>query len=224
MKKRKIRSTMSVFLTTFLLLQIIVLFLYKSFIVDISKKNEKNLVENTLQIYHNTMESVLERLDDNLDLLLGYRLLLTQLNGENNLEKVKAQHQMLQILKERCKDTKEADSYAIVNCKDNSILIQRNGNITYDTIKDIKKYLQKCNTFDKIPASGWTSTVMGEQVYLVKYYNYGANTIAVLVSEKKLDSLLNYNDMSIKEAAFYLTDKKGKFCAVQERIGHMEKR
>ena len=100
MKKRKIRSTMSVFLTTFLLLQIILLFLYKSFIVDIAKKNEKNLVENTLQIYHNTMESVLERLDDNLDLLLGCRLLLTQLNGENNLEKVKAQHQMLQILKE----------------------------------------------------------------------------------------------------------------------------
>lgn len=179
MKKRKIRSTMSVFLTTFLLLQIILLFLYKSFIVDIAKKNEKNLVENTLQIYHNTMESVLERLDDNLDLLLGCRLLLTQLNGENNLEKVKAQHQMLQILKERCKDTKEADAYAIVNCKDNSILIQRNGNITYDTIKDIKKYLQKRNTFDKTPTSGWTSTVMGEQVYLVKYYNYGANTIAV---------------------------------------------
>ena len=210
MKKRKIRSTMSVFLTTFLLLQIILLFLYKSFIVDIAKKNEKNLVENTLQIYHNTMESVLERLDDNLDLLLGCRLLLTQLNGENNLEKVKAQHQMLQILKERCKDTKEADAYAIVNCKDNSILIQRNGNITYDTIKDIKKYLQKRNTFDKTPTSGWTSTVMGEQVYLVKYYNYGANTIAVLISEKRLDSLLNYNDMSIKEAAFYLTDKKGK--------------
>ena len=137
MKKRKIRSTMSVFLTTFLLLQIILLFLYKSFIVDIAKKNEKNLVENTLQIYHNTMESVLERLDDNLDLLLGCRLLLTQLNGENNLEKVKAQHQMLQILKERCKDTKEADAYAIVNCKDNSILIQRNGNITYDMEMEI---------------------------------------------------------------------------------------
>ena len=85
MKKRKIRSTMSVFLTTFLLLQIIVLFLYKSFIVDISKKNEKNLVENTLQIYHNTMESVLERLDDNLDLLLGCRLLLTQLTSYDSL-------------------------------------------------------------------------------------------------------------------------------------------
>lgn len=70
---------------------------------------------------------------------------------------------MLQILKERCKDTKEADAYAIVNCKDNSILIQRNGNITYDTIKDIKKYLQKRNTFDKTPTSGWTSTVMGSR-------------------------------------------------------------
>ena len=56
------------FFNYFLLLQIILLFLYKSFIVDIAKKNEKNLVENTLQIYHNTMESVLERLDDNLDL------------------------------------------------------------------------------------------------------------------------------------------------------------
>lgn len=185
MKKRKIRRTMGVFFTTFLLLQIILLFLYKAFIVDIAKKNEENLVENTLQIYHNTMEGVLERLDDNLDLLLGYRLLLTQLNGENNLEKVKAQYKMLQILKERCKDTKEADAYAVVNCKDNSILIQRNGNITYDTIKDIKKYLQKRNTFDKTPTSGWTSTVMGAQVYLVKYYNYGANTIAVLISEKK---------------------------------------
>lgn len=210
MKKRKMRSTMGAFLTTFLFLQIILLFLYKSFIVDVAKKNEKNLVENTLQIYHNTMESVLERLDDNLDLLLGCRLYLAQLNGENNLEKVKAQHQMLQILKERCQDTKEADAYAVVNCKDNSILIQRNGNITYDTIKDIKKYLQKRNMFDKTPTSGWTSTVIGEQVYLVKYYNYGANTIAVLVSENRLDSLLNYNDMFIKEAAFYLTDKKGK--------------
>lgn len=41
MKKRKIRSTMGVFFTTFLLLQIILLFLYKSFIVDIAKKMRK---------------------------------------------------------------------------------------------------------------------------------------------------------------------------------------
>lgn len=142
MKKRKIRSTMGVFFTTFLLLQIILLFLYKAFIVDIAKKNEENLVENTLQIYHNTMESVLERLDDNLDLLLGYRLLLTQLNGENNLEKVKAQYQMLQILKEKCQDTKEADAYVIVNCKDNSILIQRNGNITLWSFSGKEVYLK----------------------------------------------------------------------------------
>lgn len=210
MKKRKIRSTMGVFFTAFLILQITLLFMYEAFFVDIARKNEKNLVENTLQIYHNTMESVLERLDDNLDLLLGYRLPLTQLDGENNLEKVKAQHQMLEVLKDRCKDTKEADAYAIVNCKDNSILIQRNGNIPYDMIEDIKNYLQERNTFDKKPTSGWISTVMGNRVYLVKYYNYGANTIAVLLSEKRLDSLLNYNDMSIKDAAFYLTDKKGK--------------
>ena len=105
MKKRKIRRTMGVFFTTFLLLQIILLFLYKAFIVDIAKKNEENLVENTLQIYHNTMEGVLERLDDNLDLLLGYRLLLTQLNGENNLEKVKAQSGNCAELCGRCGDT-----------------------------------------------------------------------------------------------------------------------
>lgn len=210
MKKRKIRSTMGVFFTAFLILQITLLFMFEAFFVDIARKNEKNLVENTLQIYHNTMESVLERLDDNLDLLLGYRLPLTQLEGENNLEKVKAQHQMLEVLKDRCKDTKEADAYAIVNCRDNSILIQRNGNIAYDTIKDIKDYLQERNTIDKNPTSGWISAVMGNRVYLVKYYNYGANTIAVLLSEKRLDSLLNYNDTSIKDAAFYLTDKKGK--------------
>ncbi len=210
MKKRKIRSTMGVFFTAFLILQITLLFMYEAFLVDIARKNEKNLVENTLQIYHNTMESVLERLDDNLDLLLGYRLPLTQLEGENNLEKVKAQHQMLEVLKDRCKDTKEADAYAIVNCRDNSILIQRNGNIAYDTIKDIKDYLQERNTVDKKLTSGWISTVMGNRVYLVKYYNYGTNTIAVLLSEKRLDSLLNYNDTSIKDAAFYLTDKKGK--------------
>ena len=38
MKKRKIRRTMGVFFTTFLLLQIILPFLYKAFIVDIAKK------------------------------------------------------------------------------------------------------------------------------------------------------------------------------------------
>ena len=41
MKKRKIRSTMSVFLTTFLLLQIILLFLYKS-LGKVKSKCEKN--------------------------------------------------------------------------------------------------------------------------------------------------------------------------------------
>ena len=41
MKKRKIRRTMGVFFTTFLLLQIILLFLYKAFIVDIAKKMRK---------------------------------------------------------------------------------------------------------------------------------------------------------------------------------------
>ena len=71
MKKRKIRRTMGVFFTTFLLLQIILLFLYKAFIVDIAKKNEENLVENTLQIYHNTMEGVLERLDQQKDEVSG---------------------------------------------------------------------------------------------------------------------------------------------------------
>ena len=39
MKKTKIRRTMGVFFNTFLLLQIILLFLYKAFIVDIAKKN-----------------------------------------------------------------------------------------------------------------------------------------------------------------------------------------
>ena len=63
MKKRKIRRTMGVFFTTFLLLQIILLFLYKAFIVDIAKKNEENLVENTLQIYHNTMAVSYTHLD-----------------------------------------------------------------------------------------------------------------------------------------------------------------
>ena len=64
MKKRKMRSTMGAFLTTFLFLQIILLFLYKSFIVDVAKKNEKNLVENTLQIYHNTMETINEQIQN----------------------------------------------------------------------------------------------------------------------------------------------------------------
>ena len=40
---------MGAFLTTFLFLQIILLFLYKSLFVDVAKKNEKNLVENTLK-------------------------------------------------------------------------------------------------------------------------------------------------------------------------------
>ena len=48
---------MGAFLTTFLFLQIILLFLYKSFIVDVAKKNEKNLVENTVHRFINLRDN-----------------------------------------------------------------------------------------------------------------------------------------------------------------------
>lgn len=198
------------FFTVFLILQITLLVMYEAFSIDIAKKNEKNLVENTLQIYHNTMESVLERLDDNLDSILGYRLELNLLETDDGLEKVKAQYQLLKILRDRCDETEEADAYVIVDCIGNSILMQRNGNVSYDKIRDIKKYFQRRNMEDKKATSGWISTTIQDQVYLVKYYNYGNNTIAVLLSEKKLASLLNYNDTSDQNARFYLTDTSGK--------------
>ena len=198
------------FFTVFLILQITLLVMYEAFSSDIAKKNEKNLVENTLQIYHNTMESVLERLDDNLDSILGYRLELNLLETDDGLEKVKAQYQLLKVLRDRCDETEEADAYVIVDCIGNSILMQRNGNVSYDMIRDIKKYFQRRNMEDKKATSGWISTTIQDQVYLVKYYNYGNNTIAVLLSEKKLASLLNYNDTSDQNARFYLTDTSGK--------------
>lgn len=209
-RKVKLGSTMGIFFAVFLILQIALLVMYEAFSIDIAKKNEKNLVENTLQIYHNTLESVLERLDDNLSSILGYRLELNLLETEEGLEKVKAQHQLLKVLRDRCDETEEADAYVIVDCTGNSILMQRNGNVSYDKIRDIKKYFQKRNMEDEKATSGWISTTIQDQVYLVKYYNYGNNTIAVLLSEKKLASLLNYNDASDENARFYLTDTSGK--------------
>lgn len=209
-RKVKLGSTMGIFFAVFLILQIALLVMYEAFSIDIAKKNEKNLVENTLQIYHNTLESVLERLDDNLSSILGYRLELNLLETEEGLEKVKAQHQLLKVLRDRCDETEEADAYVIVDCTGNSILMQRNGNVSYDKIRDIKKYFQKRNMEDEKATSGWISTTIQDQVYLVKYYNYGNNTIAVLLSEKKLASLLKYNDASDENARFYLTDTSGK--------------
>lgn len=209
-RKVKLGSTMGIFFAVFLILQIALLVMYEAFSIDIAKKNEKNLVENTLQIYHNTLESVLERLDDNLSSILGYRLELNLLETEEGLEKVKAQHQLLKVLRDRCDETEEADAYVIVDCTGNSILMQRNGNVSYDKIRDIKKYFQRRNMEDEKATSGWRSTTIQDQVYLVKYYNYGNNTIAVLLSEKKLASLLNYNDASDENARFYLTDTSGK--------------
>ena len=208
-RKVKIGNMMGSFFTVFLILQITLLVMYEAFSIDIARKNEKNLVENTLQIYHNTMESVLGRLDDNLDIILGYRLQLNLLETDEGLEKVKAQYQLLKVLRGRCDDTEEADAYAIVDCTGDSILMQRNGNVSYDKINDIKKYFQRHNAEDEKVTSGWISTTIQNQVYLVKYYNYGKNTIAVLLSEKKLASLLNYNDTSDQDARFYLTDING---------------
>lgn len=208
-RKVKLGNMMGAFFSVFLILQITLLVMYEAFSINIAKKNEKDLVENTLQIYHNTMESVLERLDDNLDSILGYRLQLNLLEIDNGLEKVKAQYQLLKVLRDRCDDTEEADAYAIVDCPGNSILMQRNGNVSYDKINDIKKYFQRRNMEDEKATSGWISTMIQDQVYLVKYYNYGKNTIAVLLSEKKLASLLNYNDTSDQDTRFYLTDTGG---------------
>ena len=209
-RKVKLGNMVGAFFTVFLILQITLLVMYEAFSIDITKKNEKNLVENTLQIYHNTMESVLGRLDDNLDSILGYRLELNLLETAEGLEKVKAQYQLLKVLRDRCDETEEADAYAIVDCTGNSILMQRNGNVSYEKINDIKKYFQRRNMEDEKATSGWISTTIQDQVYLVKYYNYGKNTIAVLLSEKKLASLLNYNDTADPAARFYLTDTSGK--------------
>ena len=145
---------MGAFFSVFLILQITLLVMYEAFSIDIAKKNEKDLVKNTLQIYHNTMESVLERLNDNLDSILGYRMQLNLLEIDNGLEKVKAQYQLLKVLRDRCDDTEEADAYAIVDCTGNSILMQRNGNVSYDKINDIKKYFQRRNMEDEKATSG----------------------------------------------------------------------
>ena len=74
MKKEKSEGPWAFFLLLFCFCRLFYCFCTKRLLL-ILLKNEENLVENTLQIYHNTMEGVLERLDDNLDLLLGYRLL-----------------------------------------------------------------------------------------------------------------------------------------------------
>lgn len=207
-QKVKLGKVMGTFFAVFLLLQIILLVMYEVFSIDVAKRNEKNLAENTLEIYSNTLEGVLNRLDDNLDDILRYQLQLNLLGGNSELEKIKAQYKLLQVLAEKCEDTKEADAYAIVNCLDNSILIQRNGNLPYERIEDVKNYLRKRNAFDQDVTSDWSAVKIQDQVYLVKYYNYGKDSIAVFLSEKKLASLLNYNDASIEGVEFYLTDTK----------------
>lgn len=47
-RKVKLGSTMGIFFAVFLILQIALLVMYEAFSIDIAKKNEKNLVENTL--------------------------------------------------------------------------------------------------------------------------------------------------------------------------------
>lgn len=57
-------------------------------------------------------------------------------------------------------------------------------------------------------------------MYLVKYYNYGANTIAVLISEKRLDSLLNYNDIVHQRGSILsYRQKRGNSVRFRKRLG-----
>lgn len=205
-KKVSLARRLMLYFGVFLSAQIVLIVVYGKFWEYVVEQNDKSMMENTLQIYYNRLDEIMGKVNNNLNSILGYRTQLDFLENSSELEKVKAQQVLLNVLSQKCSISKETDAYAIVSLRDDNILIQRNKNISYDDINALKNFLiQKAE--NKLPVTeNWIADVINGKTYLLKYYIYRDLCIGAFLSGKEIASVLNYNDSEIQRTEFYMTD------------------
>lgn len=205
-KKVSLARRLMLYFGVFLSAQIVLIVVYGKFWEYVVEQNDRSMMENTLQIYYNRLDEIMGKINNNLNSILGYRTQLDFLENSSELEKVKAQQVLLNVLSQKCSISKETDAYAIVSLRDDNILIQRNKNISYDDINALKNFLlQKAE--NKLPVTeNWIADVINGKTYLLKYYIYRDLCIGAFLSEKEIASVLNYNDSEIQRTEFYMTD------------------
>lgn len=189
---------------------LLAIMLYGRFWDHIMYADQKSLAENTLQVYHNSLDRLFYVMNRDLTSVLLHETQLERLSTSNDVERAKTWQQILALLKDKCDLSENIDAYAVINREDGNILIQRNGNISYDDILTLKEYMLQRIDAATEDGNGWYYLQLESGAVLTKCYVYRDTCVASFLTEERIASLLDYNNEDIENAEFYLTDAQGR--------------
>ncbi|MDO4285092.1 MAG: histidine kinase [Eubacteriales bacterium] len=194
-------------LALFLSGQMLLIILFGNLSFFMAQDRESRLMQNMLDVYTHDLRTALNKIDGDLESIIGYTSTLRLLSSRTGLERVKAQQKILTTLQEKCATTQEVDAYAVISSQYPRLLLQRNANISYTEMREISSYIFSAVESEEPQISQWTSTVIGERNYLIRGYRFEQTYIAALLSEDKVRQILAYEEQEGDTTAFYVVDQ-----------------
>lgn len=208
-EKVKLNRLLSMTVILLLIIQILIVGIFSSYGTWMVHRQEENSVDYILKTYGTNLNKALDKIENDLDDILSNTLTLEMLKNHSDLQRWHASYSLTVMLNEKRLTTEDVDGYVIYDSVYDVFLVDRNSNISYSDLSDIKAYFQKLNTQEDISAD-WTSAEISNKGYLLKCYNYGGVSIAALVSQEKIRQILSYGQDGDNAIEFFVTgsDKK----------------
>lgn len=206
-KQIKLIKSILISMVFLLMMQMIVVGVFGSFSAATMHRQQQEYLDCILEIYQENLNDALNIVEDDLQDILSRRSDLQMLTNESALERWKASYNLTSLLKKKHTFKTVVDGYMIVDSVYNGFLVSRSSNISYGDLNLIHDYFLE-QTKEKIKNSGWTQALIGEKVYLLKYYNYGKVCIGAVISDQKIRQILaqGYDTQNLVE--FYVTDSE----------------
>ncbi|WP_343084118.1 sensor histidine kinase [Blautia producta] len=207
MGKMNLNRMLSAILAFLLAMQIVIVWIFGSFGTWIGRQQEERSVDYILKMYRTNLDKALNKIENDLQDILSNQLTLEMLNNRSDLQRWHASYNLISLLKEKRLTTQDVDGYIISDNVYQTFLMSRGHNISYEDMDFIQRYFQNLD-IKGIISSGWTSALIEDKGYLVKYYNYGGVMIAAVLSQTKIQQILSYGQDTDTAIEFFVTDAK----------------
>lgn len=207
MGKMNLNRMLSAILAFLLAMQIVIVWIFGSFGTWIGRQQEERSVDYILKMYRTNLDKALNKIENDLQDILSNQLTLEMLNNRSDLQRWHASYNLISLLKEKRLTTQDIDGYIISDNVYQTFLMSRGHNISYEDMDFIQRYFQNLD-IQGIISSGWTSALIEDKGYLVKYYNYGGVMIAAVLSQTKIQQILSYGQDTDTAIEFFVTDAK----------------
>lgn len=205
MKKFRLNHLVINVFLLLLLIQVIIAGGFGSYSMYMTQMQQAESVNYILRMYSRSLDSALDKIDNDLQDILGSRSTLQLLRDHSNLQRWHASYDLKELLDQKRESTSEVDGYVITDGVYQGFIMSRNSNIKYKDLAYIDSYMEVFAQ-KEINNTGWTSAYIGGKGYLWRGYNYGGVCIAALITENKVQQIMGIDQDSENFMNFYVTN------------------